>query len=320
MKNNGTLADIKIIFICPKFIGYNEAIKKEIENLGGSVLMFNDRPYNGIYDFLKKVNINIVKAYQNVNWYFRLRKLNLASYNTLFVVRGEHVPVFVLDKCKKAGLEMIMYQWDSVNNYNYLYRNDYFSKISTFDAADAKLYGFDYFPLFYRKEYAELKLKNSKEKTALFVGTYQDKRYNSVLELRERLNKIGIKTTIKIKIPFYHYIKLKFKGIVLEKKYLVFENISFKEMLNLYSDSDIIIDAANDKQKGLTMRTFEALGADKVLLTNNSSILEEPFYDSKRIKFFDEEFLEETFNEIGRPNLVKEQRIDNWILKLLNRE
>lgn len=320
MKNRVKLSHKKIIFICPKFIGYNEVIKKEIENLGGSVLMFNDRPYNGVYDFLKKININIVKAYQNVSWYLRLRKLGLASYNTLFVVRGEHVPVFVFDKCRKVGLEMIMYQWDSVENCNYLHQKDYFNRINTFDGGDAKFYGFDYFPLFYRREYEELELRNSKEKTALFVGTYQDKRYKSVLELKERLNKIGIKTIIKIKIPFYHYIKLKLKGIVLEKKYLVFENISFTEMLNLYSDADIIIDAANDNQKGLTMRTFEALGANKILLTNNLSILEEPFYDSKNIKFFDENFFDETFKEEGSLNLVEEQRIDNWILRILNKE
>lgn len=317
MMNYNILKEKKIIFICPKFIGYNEAIKKGIENLGGSVLMFNDRPYNGIYDFFKKININIIKAYQNVNWYFRLRKLDLASYNTLFVVRGEHVPLFVLDKCKKSGLEMIMYQWDSVKNCNYLYQKDYFNKISTFDGGDAKLYGFDYFPLFYRREYAELELRNSNEKTALFVGTYQDKRYKSVLELKERLNIAGIKTIIKIKIPFYHYIKLKLKGIVLEKKYLVFENISFIEMLNLYSDADIIIDAANENQKGLTMRTFEALGANKVLLTNNLSILEESFYNSKNTKFFDREFSDTAFNDEIIPNLVEEQRLDNWIIRLI---
>jgi hypothetical protein len=68
------------------------------------------------------------------------------------------------------------------------------------------------------------------------------------------------------------------------------------------------------------MRTFEALGANKLLLTNNLSILEEPFYDSKRIKFFNQEFLEGIFIEDGTLNLVKQQRIDNWILKLLNIE
>jgi hypothetical protein len=316
--NNIVLKDKKVLFICPNFIGYNIAIKVEIENLGAQVLMFNDRPYNGVYDFFKKINIKIVKAYQSINWYFRLKKIDLASYDTLFVIRGEHVPLFVLDKCKKSGLDMIMYQWDSVKNYDYLYQKDFFNKISTFDNGDSKKYGFEYFPLFYRREYAELEIKKSKSKTALFVGTFQMARYNSVLELNERLIEVGINSQIKIRIPFYYYLKLKLKGIILEKKYLVFENISFTEMLNLYSNADIIIDAANENQSGLTMRTFEALGANKVLLTNNGSILEEPFFNSKSIKLFNQRFSKETFNDEFTSSLVEKQRLDNWIVKLLN--
>lgn len=318
MKNSGIFSDKKIIFICPKFIGYNEAIKTEIEKLGGYVLMFNDRPYNGVFDFFKKINISIIKLYQNVNWYCRFRKIDLDSYNTLFVIRGEYVPLFVLDKCKKAGLEMIMYQWDSVKNCNYLHQKEFFNKISTFDGGDAKLYGFDYFPLFYRSEYAEIESRNSKTKTALFVGTFQMLRYNSVLELKERLNKVGIETIIKIRIPFYHYLKLLMKGVKLKKEYLFFKNISFPEILKLYSSSDIIIDAANENQRGLTMRTFEALGSNRILLTNNLSVKQEPFYDSKRIKFFDQEFFAETFNDDIISNLVEDQKLDNWILKLIN--
>lgn len=316
--NNVVLKNKKILFICPNFIGYNNAIKIEIENLGGQVLMFNDRPYNGVYDFFKKLNINIIKAYQDINWYYRLIKIDLKSYNTLFVIRGEHVPLFVFDKCKKAGLDMVMYQWDSIKNHDYLNQRGFFDKISTFDSEDSKKYGFQYFPLFYRREYTELKIKKSKSKTALFVGTFQMARYNSVLELVKRLDGIGISSVIKIKIPLYYFFKLKLKGIVLDKKYLVFENISFSKMLNLYSNADIIIDAASENQSGLTMRTFEALGANKYLLTNNKSIIEEPFFDSKSIKFFDQQFLHETFLDGPSFSLAEKQRLDNWINKLLN--
>jgi hypothetical protein len=66
------------------------------------------------------------------------------------------------------------------------------------------------------------------------------------------------------------------------------------------------------------MRTFEALGANKYLLTNNKSILEEPFFDSKSIKFFDQQFLQETFLDGPSFSLAEKQRLDNWINKLLN--
>lgn len=311
------LKDKKIIFICPSFIGYNDAIKTEIENLGGHVLMFNDRPYNGLYDFFKKINLNFIKLYQYISWHLKLRKTDLSIYNTLFVIRGEHVPCFVLNKLKKSGLEMIMYQWDSVKNYNYLYQKDFFDRISTFDREDSRLYGFNYFPLFFRKEYGEIEQRKLEVNNALFVGTFQSKRYDSVLVLKQNLSKVGINTIIKIKIPFYYYLKLMIKGIKLEKKHLVFENISFAEILKLYSNSDIIIDIANENQTGLTMRTFEALGANKILLTNNLSILEESFYNSKNIKFFNHGFSKETFKDEIITNLVEEQRLDNWIIRLI---
>ncbi len=301
-------------------MGYDKSIKIELENLGGKVSMFNDRPYNGFYDFLKTISINFTKIYQNINWYFRLSRLKLSSFNTVFVIRGEDIPNFVFNAFKKAGLNMILYQWDSVRNYDYLHQKRYFNNISTFDKKDAILHGFDYLPLFYRREYEKLEKTLLNEKTALFVGTYQDKRYRSILDLKDRLKGIGINTIVIFRIPFYHQIKLKLKGIKLKKKYLVYKTVTLSEILKLYSKSDIIIDAANENQSGLTMRTFEALGAKKTLLTNNTTILEEPFFDSKKIKLFNEKFSLETFNLGTDIDLVKEQRIDNWLLRLLEKE
>ncbi len=305
------------MFICPDFMGYNYAIKKEIEFLGGQVTMFNDRPYNGVYDFFKKINVTWIKKYQNTIWKDRLSKIDLNSFNTLFVIRGEFVPDFVFDKCKKAGLEMIMYQWDSLKNYDYSSQKGYFTKVATFDREDSEKFGLHYFPLFFRKEYAQISQSILKSKAALFVGTFQFKRYSSVLELKERLNKIEISTTIKIKIPYYYYLKLRMKGIKLDKRYLIFKNISTQEIIDLYSKYDIIIDIANENQSGLTMRTFESLGANKILLTNNESIVLESFYDSNRIKLVTIPFLENTFNNEGKYNIVDSQRLDNWVLEIL---
>ena len=65
------------------------------------------------------------------------------------------------------------------------------------------------------------------------------------------------------------------------------------------------------------MRTFESLGANKILLTNNESIVLESFYDSNRIKLVTIPFLENTFNNEGKYNIVDSQRLDNWVLEIL---
>lgn len=313
----GILKDKKILFICPKFIGYDKVIKAEMESLGAQVLLLHDRPYNGFYDFFKKINIRFVKTFQSINWYLKLNNIDLSSYNTLFVVRGEHIPDFVYKKIKKSKLKMILYQWDSVKNLNYLHQIDFFDKISTFDRQDSKQYGFNYWPLFYRKEYAALETRNLDSKNALFVGTFQHKRYQSLIELKNRLSELGINTTIKIRTPYYFYLKQKLKGVILDKKFLIFEDISLSEILKLYSESDIIIDAASEHQTGLTMRTFEALGAKKILLTNNQEVRHEGFFDSSCIKFFDENFTHKTFVNQKHSKSIEDCRIDNWIAKLI---
>lgn len=302
-------------------MGYNIAIKKQLESSGVRILMLNDRPYNAVYDFFKKISISTIKLFQLLSWYFKLRNIDLSKYDVVLMIRGEHVPISVLKKLQAAGLKMIMYQWDSIQNCDYLHQVDYFSKVATFDREDSKLHGFHYFPLFFRKEYAEIKINTTKKKKALFIGTFQAKRYASVLELKERLKEVEIDTTIKIKIPYYYYYyyyKLSFKGIRLDRNYLMFKNITFKEILELYTHYDIIIDVANEHQSGLTMRTFEALGANKILLTNNEAIKQELFYKFGNIIMINAPFLQQNFKSEIQQNLVNNHRLDNWIFALLS--
>ena len=63
-----------------------------------------------------------------------------------------------------------------------------------------------------------------------------------------------------------------------------FRALSRREVIDYYRRAKVIIDLPHHLQAGLTMRVFEALGAGRKLITMNSHIAEEPFYD-KRIMF-----------------------------------
>ena len=49
------LQDKRILYISPKFFGYENKIKQELEDLGAIVDFFDDRPSN---DFITKVQPN----------------------------------------------------------------------------------------------------------------------------------------------------------------------------------------------------------------------------------------------------------------------
>ena len=62
-----------------------------------------------------------------------------------------------------------------------------------------------------------------------------------------------------------------------------FNSLSHKEIIDIYKNSKAILDINHPGQKGLTMRTFESLGAGRKLITTNQEIKKYPFYDEQNI-------------------------------------
>ena len=48
--------------------------------------------------------------------------------------------------------------------------------------------------------------------------------------------------------------------------------MKINDIVSLYKESEVILDINHPGQNGLTMRTFEALGAGKKLITTNTEI------------------------------------------------
>jgi hypothetical protein len=62
-----------------------------------------------------------------------------------------------------------------------------------------------------------------------------------------------------------------------------FEPLTKYEVQSLFSDSFAILDIEHPRQTGLTMRTFEAMGAGKKLVTTNERVKNTDFYNSENI-------------------------------------
>ena len=58
-------------------------------------------------------------------------------------------------------------------------------------------------------------------------------------------------------------------------------------MQDIFLNSKIILDIEHPNQKGLTMRTFESLGAGKKLITTNATVKEMDFYNANNIVVID---------------------------------
>ena len=91
------------------------------------------------------------------------------------------------------------------------------------------------------------------------------------------------------------------------------------EIIELYAKSNVILDISHPGQSGLTMRTFEAIGAGKKLITTNADIKNYPFYNSNNIYvisrsqiILDRKFFFEKYNPLNQ-ELYDKCSIDGWI-------
>jgi len=98
--------------------------------------------------------------------------------------------------------------------------------------------------------------------------------------------------------------------------------LSADDIIDLYSCSTVILDINHPKQSGLTMRTFEALGAGKKLITTNAEIKKYSFYNEDNICIIDRdkpelnvEFFKTPFIPIDQP-LLNDMSIVGWIGEL----
>jgi hypothetical protein len=234
----------------------------------------------------------------HLNKYYKriISEISNKEYDFLFVLKGESVPLFFIEEFKiyfpKA--QLIFYTWDSFkNNSNPLTFLHLFDKKFTFDSGDALEYKLFFRPLFYLNEYSSLKNLTGQrfEFDLLFLGTAHTDRYIISNKVVEICKSHGFSSFTyyymqgKFVFLFKRFFDKSFKFF--DKDKISFTSLTSNEILSLISKSNVILDIHHPSQTGLTMRTFETLGAGKKLITTNQEIKKYKFYNPLNILVID---------------------------------
>lgn len=290
----------KILFISPKFFGYEKIIQDRLTQLGASVLYFDERPSNkafakGIMRLNRKILSRQIRRYYSDIF----SKVKNESYDYLFVIKGEVIPDFFVHLFKEnnPNCKMLLMLWDSINNYEYVVeKSQLFNKTFSFDKEDCKRYNFEFRPLFYDEKYLEI-AKNPQQilYDICFIGTVHSDRLK-ILEL--------IKNKLGNNYRFYYYLFIPSKLLYYFKKiyikefrdkkinYFKFNSLKKQDVIDNIAKSRIIIDIEHPGQTGLTMRTIEMLGAGRKIITTNQSIKDYDFYCEENIYIIDRNNIE----------------------------
>ncbi|MDR7208980.1 hypothetical protein [Flavobacterium piscis] len=323
------LIDKNILFFSVQTFNLEKEIIKKLEELGANVDYFDERPSNsnltkGIIRLKRSIyQFKIKKYYKKI-----LLEISAKDYDFLFVNKGEVVPEFFLDEFQKAqpNCQCIFYTWDSFsNNKNALTILKYFHKKFSFDSDDAVNYGLEFRPLFYLDFYKDIDLISNVaiKNDLLFLGTAHSDRYRISNHIAGWCDKY------KLKAYCYYYMQgrlVYFYKRMFDKtfkefdyKKLSFESLKTKDLFQLYQKSRVVLDINHPRQKGLTMRTFETIGANRKMITTNIEVKKYKFYNPDNILIIDrenihlnKEFFESNYKIIDE-DLYERMSLKGWL-------
>jgi len=282
----------KIIIICPKYFEYERKIIEKMTEHGAIVFYIDERPDNSIigkglirlFPFLYKINIT--------NYYNK--KINdMTHCDIVFVINPESLSKNILYRIKKAAKasKYILYMWDSFSNKKRAKQLiPFFDKVFTFDPNDAKEHNIIFRPLFFSSTKEDENIYEE-EIDISFIGTGHSDRGKIIKNIKKQCENSGLKYFFylylqSIFVFFFHKITNKsFKDM--KSSDFRYIPVNYAGYLKVLESSKIIIDIEHPKQIGLTIRTYEALGKEKKLITTNDNIRGYDFYNSDNICIID---------------------------------
>lgn len=299
-----------------------------MEREGAIVDAFNERPTNNIFArILIRLNRNLIGKFITEYYENIIEKTKGNKYDYIFFIKGESISPSITEKLRKAHPEtkIVMYYWDSIaNNHNVKGMLGCFDKVFSFDKNDCKEMNLEFLPLFYIPQYADIAEKKVEQKyDMMFAGTTHSERYEFVNGIASQIREAGGKCFtwfyFPSKINFYK-LKIdnpKFRSAKIEN--FEFTPMSRERLLGYYAESRIQIDMQHPKQTGLTMRSIEALGSKKKLITTNPHVKEYDFYQPENILIVDrynpvitKEFLNAPWKDISE-EIYKKYSISSWL-------
>ena len=319
-----------ILMISPPFFGYEGEIAESLRSQGALVDYISDRPFEST--FMKgftRLFAAIVAKNSEKYYIKKIQKFN-KKYDYILVINGEALSGNLLLLLRKMfeRAKFILFMWDSFKNRANLERNiPLYDRAFTFDKEDAKKFNISFRPLFFSDYF-----KNLPESQIIydlsFVGTAHSDRYRIIKNIKKNISKdrnFFYFLYLQAHWLFYFYRIFKKSFCSARLKEFEYKSISKEQVRNIFLNSFAILDIEHPNQLGLTIRTFEALGARKKLVTTNSDISTYDFYHPDNILIIDrkgfcalpETFFSKDYHNISE-DLYDKYSLAGWLKDIFN--
>lgn len=326
------LSGKSILFIAPKFFGYENKIIERMMLYGANVTYVQDNPFRSkILKALLRLFPSLMYPFCNFIFRMRIKKF-LFKPDIVFVIKGEGLSPKLISwlRAKHRNAKFILYLWDSIRNVPKTHdKLSLFDEFKTFDPEDALMFGIPYRPLFYVDDYKQSNpkaLANEKNVNVFFVGTLHGDRAAVIKRIADIFPKevnLNINLYIRSKLEFL--IRKIFDASIrnLNEGWILKHPLSSNQIKVLFEKSDVILDVEHPSQSGLTIRVFEVLASGKKIITTNTSIKKHDFFDPTRVcviermsPFVPMDFFYSEFKSLS-DDFKKTYSIDGWLFEIL---
>jgi hypothetical protein len=319
----------KILFIAPKFFGYEKEIISEMESLGAKVNWLPDRPFDSpIMKGVTRLAPRLVTPFADLLYEKLLYKWGVSHYNFILVINGQTLSNETLKKLRVSfpRAKFILYMWDSFDNRPGIIKKlNYFDTLLSFDPKNVSYYGMQERPLFYGKGFQKQRDRDN-DFDLSFIGTIHSDRYTVINYLRSNLPK-SIKTYwhLYLQAPWVYYAFRLTKPAMksASKKEFTFTPLDKESVHSIFLRSRAIIDIEHPNQQGLTMRTIESFGSNKKIVTTNKNIINSDIYNCNNVCIIDRKkpvipkiFINNTY-ESPSETVYKKYSISGWLNDVL---
>lgn len=323
-----SLGGRRVLFVAPRFFGYDDDIAAELARRGAEVTRLRDRPFDTplMTAVTKLAPAAVAKA--ALPRYCAVLAATPEPFDIVLVVNGQTLSGAFLTELRRHSphATFILYLWDALGNRGSIVPNlPRYDHVLGFDRQDACAFGFRYRPLFFAPAFDGR--RDEEERYDLsFIGTAHTDRAPIVraidADLPAEVNRFwylflqarwvrpyyGARSAAFRRVPssMFHYVPLPKDAIG-----------------RVFRQSRAILDIEHPLQRGLTMRTFETLGAGKKLITTNRHVTEESFFHPDNVLVIDRHrpaidrrFLERPFSPVC-PALRRRCSLAGWLDEVL---
>lgn len=324
-----SLAGKRILFMAPRFFGYERDILDELRSRGAVVDWLPDRPFDTpLMTAVTRFQRSLVMPAAHRLYRRLLDGFGRPDYDIVFVVNGQTLPRKLLAELRTElpRARFVLYMWDSLENRSSVVdKFNLFDEQSSFDPRAVARFGMRMRPLFFVPGF-ERPPTDAFNHHLSFVGTAHTDRYGVVSAVDASLpGDISRFWYLFLQAPWVFYAYKATNPVFRHARPEEFHYtpLARATVQDVFHRSRAILDIEHPRQAGLTMRSFETMGASKKLVTTNAGVRDYEFYDPANICVIDrrgacvpEEFLQTPYRPIA-PEIYARYRLAGWVDELL---